>query len=185
MKKTIFLLVFIFGIIFSAFLQEKENRLDNAPFINFGPLLTGALNDGFGITLGYEIAPLKQLSIVNSVTFLQYYVDADNNNTDILTVGYTLVGRLYPLSSAVDKFFIGLGFNYTFIHGGINENKNGNIWTPVIELGWKFIFPLNFFAELSLGYKHQFSADVDTSKYAPNMPKPKGLEYGLSLGWAF
>ena len=185
MKKTTFLSVFIFVIIFSTFSQEKENRLDNAPFINFGPLLTGILNNGFGITLGYEIAPLKQLSIVNSVTFLQYYVDVDNKNTDILTVGYSLLGRFYPLSSAVDKLFIGVGFNYTFIHGEINENKNGNIWSPVVELGWKFIFPLNFFAELSLGYKPKFSADVDTSKYSPNDPKPKGVEYGLSLGWAF
>ena len=73
--------------------------------INVGPLLTGALNNGFGITLGYEIAPLKKLSIVNSVTFLQYYVDADNKNTDILTIGYSLLGRLYPLSNAVDKLY--------------------------------------------------------------------------------
>ena len=185
MKKTIFLSAFTFVIILSAFSQEKEKRLDNAPFINFGPLLTGIINDGFGITLGYEVAPLKQLSVVNSATFLQYQVDADNKNTDILTVGYSLTGRLYPLSSSVNKLFIGLGFNYTFIHGEINEKKNGNIWSPVIEAGWKFIFSRNFFAELSLGYKPKFSADVDISKYSLRNPKPKGVEYGLSLGWAF
>ena len=185
MKRIIFLLFFIFVVIFSAFSQEKEKQLNNAPFINFGPLLTGIMNDGFGITLGYEVAPLKQFSVVNSATFLQYQVDADNQNTDILTVGYNLVGRLYPLSSAVDKLFIGCGFNYTFIHGEINEKKNGNMWSPVIELGWKFIFPHNFFAELSLGYKPKFSADVDVSKYYINKPEPKGVEYGLSLGWAF
>jgi hypothetical protein len=185
MKRIILLPVFVFVIHFSTFSQEKANQLKNAPFVNLGPLLTGALNDGFGITLGYEIAPLKQLSVVNSVTFLQYYVDTGNKNTDILTVGYNLVGRLYPLSSAVDKLFLGVGFSYIFTYGEINEKKNGNIWCPVVESGWKFIFPMNFFTELSLAYKPKFSADVDTSKYGPNNPEPQRLEYGISLGWAF
>ena len=178
MKKPLFLTVFVFMVTFSAFSQQPRN----APFINFGPLMTGMFNSGFGLTLGFEAVPLRYLSIVNSVTFLQYSVDADNTVTDILTFAYTLEERLYPMTGLLDKLFIGIGFNYTFMSGEVNEWGNGSIFGALFESGWKFVFPLNVFAEVALGYKLKFSPDIEISKYAA---KPNWLEIGLSCGWVF
>jgi hypothetical protein len=187
MRKTIILFVLLFLMVFGGYSQENTKHLKNAPFIDFAPLLVGALNDGFGITLGYEIAPLKQLSIVNSVTFLQYSADIDDQDINIKTLGYRLRGRFYPLSSAVDKLFIGLGFNYTYVYGygEIDNKKDGNIWDFALDIGWKFIFFQGPFLELSCGYKPKISSDLDVGKMSPDIPKPIWLEYGIALGWAF
>jgi hypothetical protein len=186
-KKQIILFVLALMVIFGSYSQENTKHLNNAPFIGLGPLLVGALNDGFGITLGYEVAPLQQLSIVNSFTFLQYPTDIDNQDINIKTLGYKLRGRFYPSSSAVDKLFIGLGFNYTYVYGygEIDNKKDGNIWEFAIDIGWKFIFLQGPFLELSCGYKPKIASDLDVGKISPNVSKPTSLEYGIALGWAF
>ncbi|GHU70368.1 hypothetical protein FACS189450_04690 [Spirochaetia bacterium] len=187
MKKSIILSVFALTVVFYGFSQENKTHLNNAPFIDIWPLFVGGLNDGFGITLGYEAAPLRQLSIVNSFTFLQYSTDINNQDINILTLGYKLRGRFYPLSSAVDKLFIGLGFNYTYVYGygEIDNKKDGNIWEFAIDLGWKFIFIQGPFLEISCGYKPKIASDLDVEKISPTIPKPAWLEYGIALGWAF
>jgi hypothetical protein len=95
--------------------------------------------------------------------------------------GLAAQGRWYPLSSGLDKLFIGasLGFNMLSSDGKAPDREHNGFTglTAGLKLGWKLMFGPHFFVEPSMGYVYAKTVD--------SVPTPLGWQPGLIVGGAF
>jgi hypothetical protein len=98
---------------------------------------------------------------------------------DIFYLGLTAQGRWYPLSTGLDKFFLGagIGFNMFAVDGEINRFGGFTGITTGLKAGYKVLFG-KFFVEPSMAYVYSKTTSVGA-------PLPLGWQAGLTLGAAF
>jgi hypothetical protein len=89
-------------------------------------------------------------------------------------------GRWYPLSTGLDKLFIGanLGFNLFSMDGKAAKAEDGGFFglTIALKAGWKLRFGSNFFVEPSMAYVYSKVGEI---------PTPLGWQPGLNIGVTF
>jgi hypothetical protein len=105
-----------------------------------------------------------------------------NSDTDIFYFGLAARGRWYPLSSGLDKLFIGagLGFNVFAFDGETDPGKGGFAGLALsIKAGYKLLFTPNFFVEPSLAFVYAKTPALSSA------PTPLGWQPGLNIGAAF
>jgi hypothetical protein len=144
-------------------------------YLDTAPLIAGAIDEGFGIGFGYEMAVANHFSIdfYASTLFATHELDVA---ADVL---FRL--RWYPLDYAVEKLFLGAAIGYGFemrsstkdyydpgyYHGYEDETYVEGVFSVGGMAGWKFVFG-SFGLEPWIGYTF-----------------PRGLQIGVSLGVAW
>jgi hypothetical protein len=147
------------------------------------PLLKGIIwSDGdadnalFALSPAFEYLIAPHYSVGGTVDL--WFGEASDFN--IFYFGLAAQGRWYPLSTGLDKLFIGanLGFN-VFSFDGEVEAKDGGFagLTAGLKAGYKLMFK-QFSVEPSMGY-------VYSKESSWNVPTPRGWQAGLNLGMAF
>jgi hypothetical protein len=136
--------------------RTPSDNLPNYLFVDFAPLLTGVLADGFGIGLGYERAFIDPFSIA-------FYLDVIGvfSESSSLFGGDILIRpRWYPLKSAVGKWYLGAIVGYGILieesesygyYGSESESQTISAFTIGLETGYKFVFG-HFGLEPWIGY---------------------------------
>jgi hypothetical protein len=91
-------------------------------------------------------------------------------------------GRWYPLSTGVDKLFVGalVGFNLFSLDGETDSDKGGMTGLVAgLKAGWKILFGPAFFMEPAMSYVY---AKIPA---AVSLPGITGWQAGLTVGGAF
>ena len=105
------------------------------------------------------------------------------NNTSYIYFGLAAVGRYYPMSEYMEKFFIGanLGFSTQAIDGKSDAKSGGFFGLRMgLEAGYKVLMGEMFFMEPSLSYTYEKSGLL--MGMAPlNLGWQAGLRLGVSL----
>jgi hypothetical protein len=123
MKKILVLFIVLFTVI-PAFAQDDDRDDDwkngkrAAITINPTTIILGTMNEGIGFSIGLEYAFISTFSTKLDLYVVAFRPDGIYNNAvyedDTLAVSFrgALEARWYPLGSAVDGFFTGVGFQY-------------------------------------------------------------------------
>jgi hypothetical protein len=149
------------------------------------PLLKGIIwydsdldNSLFAFSPSFEFLVAPHFSIGGIVDIWPGTAD----DVDAFYFGLAVQGRWYPLSTGLDKLFVGtaLGFNLLSVDGKDPDWENGGFAGPTVSLkiGWKLLFGSHFFVEPSMGYTYS-----KVSQHGG--PTPLGWQPGLIIGGAF
>jgi hypothetical protein len=162
--------------------KERKNAIT---FLDTMPLFKGFLmsdNDVevffFYLAPAYERLLVPHLAIGGKLDmcFGKVGEDYDGDNIPYFYLGLSFIGRYYPMSEKLEKFFVGaiLGFNLQAIDGDTDE-EDGGFFGPVIgvEAGYKVPLGKAVFVEPSMSYIYakQFFG-----------PTPLGWQGGLRVG---
>ena len=93
------------------------------------------------------------------------------------------VGRFYPMSEYMEKFYIGanLGFSAQSIDNSIDSKRGGSFGLRIgLEAGYKLLFGKVFFMEPSMSYTYEKSG-----KLGGMAPLNLGWQGGLRIGISF
>jgi len=165
MKKFVCIMVLVCLVLSGAFAQQKKPAAatgkKNAVGLDIFYLLQGIIasdsdNDYtvFAVGLGYEalIAPHFTIGADVDAAFIKYKVGSDSK--DDLYLSIAAEGRYYPMSTGLDKFFLGttLGFVSFSKDGSTSTNKGGYMGLLVsLKVGYKLVLS-NLYLEPSLAY---------------------------------
>jgi len=136
----------------------------------------------FMISAGYETLIAPHFSFCVDADYYILKFDKDTMGfTDGYYFGVAGAGRYYPMSTGIDKFFIGfaVGFNTLSIDGKNKPEDGGfqGLFTS-LKVGYKVILDKNLILEPSMSYVYSeqslFFSDV--------VPHPKGWNIGLRFG---
>jgi hypothetical protein len=158
MKKifsVIMVLVVLGGVSLNAQTASEEGK-QNYLFVDFAPLLVGAIGGGWGIGIGYERAIVNHFSIAG-------YFDYTGIEYEVSIFDVLVRPRFYPLGSAVNGLFIGgvLGYGSGEVRSDYYDydyyyyDWRWESYSAVIvgiETGWKFVSKGGFAVEPWLGY---------------------------------
>ena len=148
----------VFIVIFLLFLClpcQAQNNVDNLFSLDLSYALTGLLNQGGGIGLGYEKKLVDWLSfsgVFGHMTFL-----TGIKNVYCTSVSISMFSNYYPLSSGLDKLYLSIGggcdfMNY-FGNGKIPDIPEDTLIHITPQAGWKFNATRFLMIDVSTGYK--------------------------------
>ncbi|MDR2521301.1 MAG: autotransporter outer membrane beta-barrel domain-containing protein [Spirochaetaceae bacterium] len=203
MKKSISVVLLAAMVASGVFAQEEEaaKRKENAIFLDFGPLIAGALRDGFGLGVGYERALNDRFSILGHIDMLGFPVKLTNSQKEyyeetVFALDIDVRARWYPFKAALSGFFVGAGVGYGLLSDVVEPKSAGkavgiekedyslHIMNFAAQLGWKWILGAGFVLEPIVRY-------TGVIELANNRPAGSaklsvgGFTAGVSLGWAF
>jgi hypothetical protein len=101
------------------------------------------------------------------------------SNVDIFYFGAAFQGRWYPLSTGLDKLFLGasVGFNAFSLDGETDSKKGGFMGiTFSLKAGYKLMLTSKFFMEPSMAFVYAKTPSSVT------VPTPQGWQPGLVIG---
>jgi hypothetical protein len=197
LMKKLFVVVLLLALCLLS-LSAAENKAEKGPvlvsvsnalYIDISYLVAAiqAGGKGFGLGLGYEraITPLFAILVGGG----GMGVKLESSGGDILNYagvdGY-LHGRIYPMKSAIGKFYLDAGAGYSYISMDyLGEKAQSHIGTVGGQIGFKFIFKWHFLIEPFFGYDYSFGTLHTPSALTMDHPKQGGLRYGLLVGAAF
>ena len=162
MKLITVLLVTIF--LLSSLPCHAQVDNDNVLSLNMSYALTGLLNQGGGIGLGFEKKAVDWLSfsgIFGHMTFL-----TGHKNVYCTSVSISLFSNYYPLSNGLDKLYVSIGGGCDFMNyfgrGELPNTKEDTLIHITPVLGWKFNIHRFLMIDVSTGYKFLIT---DTQNY--------------------
>lgn len=147
-KKHYFLLVLIFmlGVLnFSFASQDDEPEVqypDHYFSIDFGILLNGLRNQGWGLGVKYEKLFVPHIAYIIGFSHSTMYTGTEN--IWCTTVGFAMGVNYYPISRNLDKLYLSTssGFDYIAYFGDIEKTEEGENPSdmPLFiegDIGWK------------------------------------------------
>jgi hypothetical protein len=188
MAKRIVLGLLVLAVVTGVLSAQEEEAADGgaklAVSLDLFPLVKGIIwSDVDDDDAMFALAPNFEYLIYPHFTVgagMDLYF-GKSSDVDIFYFGLTAHGRWYPLSSGLDKLFIGagLGFN-VFAYDGETDPDEGGFagLTMSLKAGYKLMFTPNFFVEPSMAF-------VYAKTPGGSAPTPLGWQPGLSIGGAF
>jgi hypothetical protein len=166
--------------------EEASAQTKIAVGLDTMPLLKGIIwsdadaDDGlFALSPSVEILMASRFSVGGTVDL--WFGTA----SDISVFYFALAGqgRWYPLSTNLDKLFIGvnLGFSLLSVDGEAPKAEDGGFFglTTGLKVGWKIKFGPRFFVEPSMAYVYAKTG------FGSGVPTPLGWQPGLIAGVSF
>ena len=165
--------------LFFAPLCRAQSQIDNVLSLDFSYLITGVLNQGWGIGLGYEKKLADYVSVKGAwghMTFLTN--DADRFCT---SVSISLFLNYYPLGSGLDKLYVAAGSSADFMNyfgSGVEPASGNDVLLSVIpRAGWKFS-PFRFaLFDIFVGYKFIIASSENYSDIKDYVNE--GIQFGV------
>jgi hypothetical protein len=162
MKRLALFIITIF--FFSSLNCHAKTDNDNLFSIDLSYALTGFLNQGWGIGLGYEKKAVDFLSFTGGfghMTFLTGIKDVY-----CTSVSLSLFSNYYPLSSGLDKLYVSVGGGCDFMNyfgsGEFPDTAHDTLIHITPQLGWKINALRFLMIDVSTGYKFIIT---DTQNY--------------------
>jgi hypothetical protein len=183
MTKKIAAVLVLTVLLSNAAFAQKAKR--NAVFVDVGPLIEGLIFGGFGLGVGYERALTDYWTVLGHGDYESIL------GGDLWALDIDVHGRYYfQLGPAVAGLFADLGLGYGLLSWkGLfrDETVTASAFTISAKVGYKYIFRPGFFLEPAVGYSFAISGGLKDStgeKHTGDIGGT-GLNYGMSLGWAF
>ena len=178
-KRTILFLLFVF-LLFAPPCHAQAGH-DNLFSLDISYALTGLLNHGWGIGLGYEKKAVDWLSfsgVFGHATFL-----TSLKNVYCTSVSLSLFGNYYPLSAGLDKLYVRAGGGCDFMNyfgsGEMPEAAEDVLIHITPQLGWKFNATKYLMIDISTGHKFIID-DTQNYKEIKDYVNP-GLRFNIGL----
>ena len=153
MKHPVILFVSI--LVLSPPLCQAQSNIDRLLSMDLSYSLTGFLNHGWGIGINYEKKLFDFLSVkanVGHMTFLTGIKDVYNTS-----VSLSVFANYYPLSSGLDKLYVGVGGGSDFMNyfgsGELPLTHKDTLIHITPQMGWKFNVLPFLMIDVSSGYK--------------------------------
>ena len=171
--KKLLLLPAIIVFVVPAFAQEENERWDGnrrmAVTINLGPLFLGAITGGFGISAGFEYAPIEFASARLNVHYIGFNYPDSSGSDSIFRLN--LDGRWYPQGNAVRNWFLNGGLQFQRLSESFmdSEAETTNALSFVAGVGYKVVFRSSqraaFVMEPALGFVWLIASNATRSPY--------------------
>jgi hypothetical protein len=158
-------IIFAALCLFCAPLCRAQSQIDNVLSLDFSYLVTGVLNQGWGIGLSYEKKFADYVSAKGTLGHMTFLTnDKDRYCT---SVSVSLFFNYYPLGGALDKLYIAAGTSADFMNyfgSGVESPSENDVLLSIIpKAGWKFS-PFKFMLfDISVGYKFIITASENYS----------------------
>jgi len=164
---------------------KAQSDIDNLFSLDLAYAFTGILNQGWGIGINYEKKLFDFLSIKGNLGHMTFSTGIKNvYNT---SVSLSLFVNYYPLSSGLDKLYIGVGNGCDFMNyfgsGELPPDGQDTLVHITPQLGWKFHVLHFLMIDVSTGYKFIVS-DTQNYKQIKNYIYT-GFRFGLGLNILF
>ena len=164
---------------------HAETDIDNLLSLDLSYAFTGLLNQGWGLGLNYEKKLLDFLSIKGNLGHMTFSTGIKNvYNT---SVSISLFANYYPLSSGLDKLYVGFGGGSDFMNyfgsGELPPDSQDTLIHITPQLGWKFHVIRFLMIDVSTGYKFIIS-DTENYKQIKDYINT-GFRFGLGFNILF
>ena len=160
---------------------QAQNDIDNLFSLYLSYALTGLLNQGGGIGLGYEKKLVDWLSfsgVFGHMTFL-----TGIKNVYCTSVSISMFSNYYPLSNGLDKLYISAGGGCDFMNyfgkGKLPDTTDDTFIHITPQLGWKYNFFKYMMLDVSTGYKFIIT-DAQNLKEIKDYVNP-GFRFSLGV----
>ena len=179
MKKMLCILVLAAGLGTAVSAQNFAIGVDAMPLFK-GLIWTDNDNDNglFALSPYFEYRVAPNISLGAAVDLWI----GERAKIDVLYFALAGQARWYPLSSGVDKLFLGalVGFNMFSVDGEDADAEHGGMsgFAAALKAGWKILFGPSFFVEPSMSYGYAKSV-------SGSFPGVIGWQAGLTIGGAF
>ncbi|MHB9295722.1 hypothetical protein PilKf_01470 [Pillotina sp. SPG140] len=134
---------------------QGQTEIDNLFSLDLSYSLTGLLNQGWGIGVGFEKKINTYLSTKGTLGHMTFLTGIED--VYCTSVGILLFVNYYPLGKEFDKLYIGIGNGCDFMNyfgeGALPQTSKDILINITPKIGWKFTMPKYVMIDVSAGYK--------------------------------
>jgi hypothetical protein len=136
-------------------LCRADTDADHLFSLDMAYSVTGFMNQGWGLGLGYEKKIFNCLSVKGTFGHMTFLTGIED--VYCTSVNISLFVNYYPFGKGLDTFYIGLGNGSDFMHyfgsGEIPPDAQDVLIFITPRIGWKFNIKKYVMIDLSAGYK--------------------------------
>jgi hypothetical protein len=160
---------------------RAQTGIDNLLTLDLDYSLTGLLNHGWGMGLGFEkkMSPyVSAKAALGHMTFLTGLA-----GVHCTSVHLSLFTNYYPLGNGLDKLYVGAGGSADFMNyfgdGKLPGETRDILISLIAKTGWKFRVFNKLMIDVFAGYKYIIPGERNYADAADYLNS--GLQYGLNI----
>jgi hypothetical protein len=143
----IFVLILNIGTIFAQETNEKYSPKMGI-IIDLFPMINGITSGGIGLGIMYEHYLNSYFSVLGGINFY-------TNFNEIIAYNILAHGRIYPLSTSIEKLYTDIGIGYRRRRSDYDDSSdNIHSLTGIAKIGYKFKIGNNFILEPGFGVRY-------------------------------